>query len=317
MIPAIPVGPFSSQTRTVSASSAALDAVERRHLLALRGGPHGQRPARDLVEVEGVQRLRGQQHHVVGDVDDVVDRPLPGRDQARLQPEWRGADRDLGEDAGGEARAELGHLDRDRGEVVDVSPARRLRVLAPGLDPPAAPPRSRGPRGRHPRRRSSRSGSASPPAPAPARPAAAPRPAASPAPARPRARGCPSASPPSSSSETERIIPSEATPRSFALRSFSPPGIRAPGWATATVWPAATLGAPQTIVRSPSPVSTLQTRSRSAFGMLLGAEDLADDEALGRGRADGADPLDLGPGHHQPLGDLRDSDPGVAVLAQP
>ena len=41
---------------------------------------------------------------------------------------------------------------------------------------------------------------------------------------------------------------------------------RAPGSATATVWPAATLGAPQTIGRSPSPVSTMQALSRSAFG---------------------------------------------------
>ncbi len=70
-----------------------------------------------------------------------------------------------------------------------------------------------------------------------------------------------------SSSSAARIIPSEATPRSFALRSFSPPGIRAPGSATATVWPAPTLGAPQTIVRGPSsPTSTVQTRSRSASG---------------------------------------------------
>ncbi len=76
----------------------------------------------------------------------------------------------------------------------------------------------------------------------------------------------PSWSSPTSSSSAARIIPSEATPRSFALRSFSPPGIRAPGSATATVWPAATLGAPQTIVRSPSPTSTVQTRSRSASG---------------------------------------------------
>ena len=44
----------------------------------------------DAVEVEGVQRLAGEQHHVVGDVDDVVDRPLPGGGQARLQPRRRG-----------------------------------------------------------------------------------------------------------------------------------------------------------------------------------------------------------------------------------
>ena len=127
----------------------------------------------------------------------------------------------------------------------------------------------------------------------------------------------PSASPPTSSSETERIIPSEATPRSFALRSFSPPGIRAPGRATATVWPAATLGAPQTIVALAVAGVDLADPQPVGVGVLLGAQHLADDEALGRGRADGADPLDLGPGHHQPLGDRRDLDAGVAVLAQP
>ena len=71
---------------------------------------------------------------------------------------------------------------------------------------------------------------------------------------------------PSSSSEEAQIIPIDSTPRSFALPILWPPGSVAPGSATGTVWPAATLGAPQTIVRSPSPVSTVQTRSRSAFG---------------------------------------------------
>ena len=77
----------------------------------------------------------------------------------------------------------------------------------------------------------------------------------------------PSASSETSSSAAERIIPAEVTPRSFASPSRCPSGIVAPGRATATVWPAATLGAPQTIVRpSPSPVSTWQTLSRSASG---------------------------------------------------
>ena len=60
--------------------------------------------------------------------------------------------------------------------------------------------------------------------------------------------------------------PAAATPRSFALPSFSPPGITAPGSATATVCPAATLGAPQTIVRSVLADVDRQTRSRSASG---------------------------------------------------
>ena len=77
----------------------------------------------------------------------------------------------------------------------------------------------------------------------------------------------PSASSPISSSAAERIIPEEVTPRSLASPSSTPPGIVAPGSATATVWPASTFGAPQTIVRgSESPVSTVQTLSRSAFG---------------------------------------------------
>ena len=127
-----------SQTRTVSASKVRSTLVERRHLLALRRGADRQRPVRDLVEVEGVQRLGGQQHHVVGDVDDVVDRPLARGGQPRLQPGGEGPIVDVGEDAGGEARAELGHLDRDRGVVAHLPLALGRRVLGPGLGRRAA-----------------------------------------------------------------------------------------------------------------------------------------------------------------------------------
>ena len=137
--PGDPGRPVASQTSTVSASKLRSTPSSVVIFSPSRGGADGQRPARHLVEVEGVQRLRGQQHHVVGDVDDVVDRPLPGRRQPRLQPERRGADRDVGEDAGGEARAELGDLDRDRGVVGDLSLALGGRVLGPGLGPSGAP----------------------------------------------------------------------------------------------------------------------------------------------------------------------------------
>ena len=78
MIPAIPEGPLLSQTRTVSASkprSTPSRVVIVSPSAAVRTVSAA---AGDAVEVEGVQRLRGEQHHVVGDVDDVVDRPLPG-----------------------------------------------------------------------------------------------------------------------------------------------------------------------------------------------------------------------------------------------
>jgi hypothetical protein len=53
----------------------------------------------------------------------------------------------------------------------------------------------------------------------------------------------------------------------LACPSFLPSGITAPGRATATVCPAATLGAPHTILAGcPSPRSTLHTFSRSASG---------------------------------------------------
>ncbi len=318
MIPAIPEGPSSSQTRTVSASKLALDAVERRHRLALGGGADDQRAVGDPVEVEGVQRLRGQQHHVVGDVDDVVDRALAGRRQPGLQPRRRGADLDVGEDARGEARAEVGDLDGDRGVVLDLAVAVGVGVLVPR-------------RGAERRRRDRVDLAGDPVDPEAVDPVrghlelehllgrgAAPRRAACRAPGPSSRTMIPSESSPISSSAAERIIPAEVTPRSFASPSFVPPGIVAPGSATATVWPAATLGAPQTIVRgSASPVSTVQTLSRSASGCGSRVTTLPTTKPLPLGRADRADPLDLGPGHRQPHGQLLGPDPGVAVLAQP
>src|SRR3954471_14906045 len=77
----------------------------------------------------------------------------------------------------------------------------------------------------------------------------------------------PACSVPMASSSSARIIPSELTPRSLAAPSFVPPGMTAPGRATATVWPPATFGAPQTICATcPPPTSTLQTLRRSASG---------------------------------------------------
>ena len=52
---------------------------------------HDDAPAAHLVEVERVQRLAGGEHHVVGDVDDVRDRALPGGHQPLLEPERRRA----------------------------------------------------------------------------------------------------------------------------------------------------------------------------------------------------------------------------------
>ena len=110
----------------------------------------------------------------------------------------------------------------------------------------------------------------------------------------------------------------EAWPRSLATLSLVPSGMTAPGLATATVWPAATLGAPQTIWEaSPSPVSTWQTPQAVGVGVLLGLEHLADHEVLERGDAVALDALDLGAGHGQALGERERVQLGRAVLVQP
>ena len=119
-------------------------------------------------------------------------------------------------------------------------------------------------------------------------------------------------------SSSARIIPLDSTPRSFALPSFVPSGMIAPGRATATVCPAATLGAPHTIVLgSPSPMSTVHTRQPVGVRMPLGGEHLPDHE-LGRvAHAHPVQALDLDPGHRERVGDLLGRHARVAVLAQP
>src|SRR3954454_12415784 len=78
----------------------------------------------------------------------------------------------------------------------------------------------------------------------------------------------PSWSVPMATSSSARIIPSETWPRSLARLSLVPSGMTAPGEATATICPAATLGAPQTMWAGspPSPTSTVHTLRRSASG---------------------------------------------------
>ena len=89
--PADPGGPVRVADQHGVAVEDALLAVQRREALALARGAHVQRRPGHAVEVVGVHRLAEQQHHVVRDVDDVADRALAGRHQARLQPQRRRA----------------------------------------------------------------------------------------------------------------------------------------------------------------------------------------------------------------------------------
>ena len=119
----------------------------------------------------------------------------------------------------------------------------------------------------------------------------------------------PSPSAPSSSSLSARIMPSESDAaqlraRRAACRRASP----RPGRATATVWPAATLGAPQTIVAGspPSPsVARVQTLSRSASGCCSASSTRPTTKRSAARHAVVVDRLDLRAGHRQALLDRR------------
>ena len=96
----------------------ALLAVEGRELLVLLGGAnHNATPALALgkgVQVKGMQRLTGEHHHIVGDVDDVVVRAHAQGVKALDHPVGRGADLHVAHDAGNVAVAQalVGNLDR-------------------------------------------------------------------------------------------------------------------------------------------------------------------------------------------------------------
>ena len=71
-----------------------------------------ERPAGKPIEIERVRRLTELEHHVIGDVDNVVDRAYPGGFEPPGQPRWRRSHRDF-EYLRTVPRAEIGILDRD------------------------------------------------------------------------------------------------------------------------------------------------------------------------------------------------------------
>ena len=87
-------------------------AVEREDLFAFLGAADGD-AALEFIEVKGVQALAHLHHHIVGDIDDVVDGAEADAFEAGFQPSWAGADFDAFDDAGGVVGAAVGGLERD------------------------------------------------------------------------------------------------------------------------------------------------------------------------------------------------------------
>ena len=110
----------------VGRGQAAGDVVERRDLLAVAGPPDAEAAAAQRRQVVGVVGLAELEHHVVADVDDVVDRAHPGRGEALGHPRRRRPDGDAADDGRREAAAAVAVDDLDRRR-----PGRRRRPSAP------------------------------------------------------------------------------------------------------------------------------------------------------------------------------------------
>ena len=76
--------------------------------------------------------MPADEHHVIGDVDDVADRSLTGGGEPGLKPDRGRPYGDVLEDARGEARAEARVLDRDRYASRRLPNRRLTGVMAPG-----------------------------------------------------------------------------------------------------------------------------------------------------------------------------------------
>lgn len=86
--------------------------VEREDFFAFLGAAHGD-AALEFIEVEGVQALAHLHHHIVGDIDDVVDGAEADAFEAGFEPSGAGADFDAFDDAGGVVGAAVGGFERD------------------------------------------------------------------------------------------------------------------------------------------------------------------------------------------------------------
>ena len=82
-------------------------AIERDNLLPVHRRPDNDLVAPELAGIEGVQRLARLQHHVVANVDDIVDRAKSDRLKPRLHPRWARANLDPRDDMSRIKRAVL------------------------------------------------------------------------------------------------------------------------------------------------------------------------------------------------------------------
>ena len=112
MTPATATARSASAMTSMSGESTRVLTIERLKRFAGPRGSHANVRAGQSREIERVHRMAHLEQHIVGDVDDVADRPDAGGVQARLHPFRRGTDRD-GRDRSDVAGTEVRVLDDD------------------------------------------------------------------------------------------------------------------------------------------------------------------------------------------------------------
>ena len=270
MTPAMPMAPVVAvDDDAVAGAERALDVVEGLQPLARRGpSATRRRAAGHLRQVVGVVRLAQLEHHVVGDVDHVVDGPHARSEQALGHP--RGRRPDLARPTGpgpGSDRTGRGRRSRPRA-TWSVAGARLVGASSVGHGERHAPSGRRG-RGRRRRSTGRRAGSALT---SRSNTTSVLMPSAS-------VIGVPGARLGGQDQDAGVVVaqaqlagraqhPVGLTRRaSCALAISMPPGITVPTVASGTRSPATMLKAPQQICSaSPSPASTSTSWIRSASG---------------------------------------------------
>ena len=96
----------------------ALLAVERDQLFARGGASNDKGGAAELAGIKGVHGLAVLEHHVIADIDHIVDRAQADGGEALLHPVGAGPNLDARDHGGGVKRAVLGGIDADRREQI-------------------------------------------------------------------------------------------------------------------------------------------------------------------------------------------------------
>ena len=114
-------GAFRIADQQISAGQGMILAVQRAQRFAILGGAHDDLAAAHLVQIKGVHGMAGFQHHIVGDIYNVIDGAHAGGVEHLPQPHGRGRDAHVFDHAGGVARAAGEILHRHLNMIGDIA----------------------------------------------------------------------------------------------------------------------------------------------------------------------------------------------------